>query len=74
MQERVGGDSQLFFFFSSGNGSESWNKNPVCFYSGLSVLLVISCKSTGVSIENVLGKVKTRAKDEAGSNEVAEEA
>lgn len=28
----------------------------------------------GVSIENVLGKVKTRAKDEAGSNEVAEEA
>lgn len=48
--------------------------NPVCFYCYLSALLVISCKSTGVSIEDVLGKVKTRAKDEAGSSEVAEEA
>lgn len=48
--------------------------NPVCFRCYLSALLVISCKSTGVSIEDVLGKVKTRAKDEAGSSEVAEEA
>lgn len=69
-QERMGGDSQLFLW--------KWVKELELDSSALPQLLVSASgyflQIDRVSIVNVLGKVKMRAKDEAGSSEVAEEA
>lgn len=72
-----GGSPQLFFFSLT---VEMGQRSRMRF---LSVLLLLQrlVSASGcflqidrVSIVNVLGKVKMRAKDEAGSSEVAEEA
>lgn len=66
----MGGDSQLFLW--------KWVRALELDSSALLQLLVSASgyflQIDRVSIVNVLGKVKMRAKDEAGSSEVAEEA
>lgn len=66
----MGGDSQVFLW--------KWVRELELDSTALLQLLVSASRYflqiDRVSIVNVLGKVKTRAKDEAGSSEVAEEA
>lgn len=66
----MGGDSQIFMW--------KWVRELELDFSTLLQILVSASgcflQIDRVSIVNVLGKVKMRAKDEAWSNEVAEEA
>lgn len=71
-----GGSPQLFFFLTVEMGQRSRMR-----FLSMLLLLQRLVSASGcflqidrVSIVNVLGKVKMRAKDEAGSSEVAEEA
>lgn len=66
----MGGDSQVFLW--------KWVRELELDSTALLQLLVSASRYflqiDRVSIVNVLGKVKMRAKDEGGSSEVAEEA